>query len=84
MDGWLVDARTFVNVVCSSIGGDGTKLRQAGAGVVRAVRFDDVVLDERVRGPTVDREIAISVWGEGSAIGNRPIDYRLFEPTASR
>lgn len=35
-----------------------------------AVRLDDVVFDERVGGPAVDGEVAVSLWEEGARVSD--------------
>lgn len=56
-DGRLVDTPGAVDVVHAAIVLDGAEARRAGRRVVRAVGLDNVVLDERVGGPAVEREI---------------------------
>lgn len=64
LDGRLVVSGRLENVVGAAIGRDGTLLLCCRRGVVAAVRLDDVVLDEGVPGPTVQRDVAV----DGSSI----------------
>jgi hypothetical protein len=54
LDGRLIDALSFVDVIGSSITSEGTLEREAGAGIVRAKVLDDVVFNERTGCPTVN------------------------------
>lgn len=67
VDAGLVDAGGLQNVVCAAIRGDGTLLLSSRAGVVGAVGFDDVVLDQRVAGPTVEGDVGVDVLGVPSS-----------------
>jgi hypothetical protein len=69
-DRWSVCACAHVNIVCSAIAGDGAFLGGAGRRVVGAVRFDDVILDERVGGPAVDSKIAVTIGAVSARIGD--------------
>ena len=60
LDGRCVDALSFVDVVGSSITDDGTLEREAGAGIVRAKVFDDVVLNQRIGCPTVNPKVGVA------------------------
>jgi hypothetical protein len=57
LDGRLVDAARLVDVVGAAVVFDGAEPAGARRRVVRAVRLDDVVLDERVGGPAVQGEV---------------------------
>lgn len=53
-DGGFVHALGLVYIVCCPVRGDGALQCGTGGRVVSAKVFDDVVLDERIGGPTVD------------------------------
>ena len=61
-----------VNVIRAAIRGHCTFVGAAAAGVVVAVGLDDVVLDERVLGPAVDGEVAVSAGVEAAAVVDCP------------
>ena len=54
IDGGLVDTLGPIEVVGSSIGSCGAEQRRSCTGIVRAKGLDDIVLDERAPGPSVD------------------------------
>lgn len=56
-DGRLIRTCSLVNVVGTAVTGDLALLLSAGAGVVRAVRLDDVVFNQRVLGPAIDGHV---------------------------
>ena len=53
-------ADAVVDVVCSSVGYDGTQARETSGVVVTTIRLHDVVLRQRVGGPAVNTEVAVS------------------------
>ena len=55
----LVGTGSLVNVVGSTIGGDAALLGRSAAGIVRSKVLDDVVFNERVLSPAVEREIRV-------------------------
>lgn len=57
VDGGLVDARGLEDVVVAAVRGDGALLGCGRCRVVAAVGLDDVVLDERVASPAVERDV---------------------------
>lgn len=61
LDRRLVDALRLVDVVGAAVRLDGAAPGGARGRVVRAVRLDDVVLDQRAFCPPVDREVAVDV-----------------------
>lgn len=61
LDRRLVGTGGLEDVVGTAVGLDGAFLGRCGAGIVRAVGLDDVVFDQRVLGPAVDAEIAVSI-----------------------
>ena len=68
VDRGLVGAGRDVDVVGAAVGLEAALVLAAAAGVVRSVRLDHVVLDERVAGPAVDCQISVSAGVEGAAI----------------
>lgn len=65
----LVRASSLKDVVCAAVGLDGTLLLSSRRGVVGSVGFDNVVLDERVAGPAVERNVRVYVLGvPGAAV----------------
>lgn len=61
LNGGGVDTGADVDVVDRSVNSDLTLLLAAGRGVVGAEVLNDVVLDERVLGPSVNSEVAVAV-----------------------
>ena len=61
LDGRLVDAAGLVDVVGTAVVVDCAEPGGAGRGVVGAVRLDDVVLDEGVGGPAVERQVCANI-----------------------
>lgn len=76
-DGRRVYALGLVDVVCSSVGGDGALPRGTGGRVISAEVFDDVVLDERVGGPAVDGEVTVAVGVVGTTVLDCPRTHDL-------
>lgn len=90
----LISACRLEDIICSAVGCDGTFLCGGGRGVVGAVGFGDVVLDEGVGGPAVDREVGVSGGSVGSVVvddsvlccqtllldDDRKGDYRSLDP----
>ena len=69
-DGRLVDARGLVDVVHAAVRLDGAQKLCARRGIVGAEALDNVVFDQRIGGPAVDREIAVSTGLPGTAISD--------------
>ena len=61
LDRGRIRTRCFVDVVDTSVGRHCALERKTRRGVVRAEIFGDIVLDEWVRGPSVDGEVAVAV-----------------------
>lgn len=61
VDGRLVDTGALEDVVVAAVDVDGALAGGAGRGVVGTEVLDDVVFDERVAGPSVDREVRVAV-----------------------
>ena len=61
IDGRLVGTRSLQDVVCAAVRLDGTLLLSSRRGVVGAIGLNDVVLDERVAGPAVERNVRVYV-----------------------
>lgn len=68
IDGGLVGTGRDIDVVSRAIGLVGALVLSSLAGVVGAVGFDHVVFDERVAGPAVNGEVAITRGVEGAAV----------------
>jgi hypothetical protein len=62
-DGRLVCANALVDIVGRAVRGHGAHVLETAAGVVGAVGFEDVVLDEGVLAPAVDGEVGVSLGG---------------------
>lgn len=60
-DGGLVDSLRAVNVVDAAVRRHLAQLGGAGGWVVGSKVLNNVVLDQRVLGPTVDGEVAVAV-----------------------
>src|SRR5690606_14025547 len=70
LDGGRVVPPGLVDVVRAAVGGD-CALVGAG-GPVGAPALDDVVLDQRVPGPAVQREVGVARRVEGGVVGHGP------------
>jgi hypothetical protein len=76
-DGGLVCANALVDIVGRAVRGHGAHVLETTAGVVGAVGFEDVVLDQGVLAPAVDGEVGVAlrrvgtleVDGAGGALG---------------
>lgn len=66
LDAGRVGAHDLVDVVGSAVAGHAAQLGARGAGVVRAVGLDHVVLDERRRGPAVECEQRVAAGVEAA------------------
>lgn len=53
----LVDARSLIDIIGATVAGDLALLLGGRAGVVRAVRLDNVVFDQWIFSPAVNREV---------------------------
>ena len=60
LDGGCVGTGCLINLVSTAVTGNGAFICKASAGVVGAEVLGDIVLDQRVGGPAVDREIAVA------------------------
>jgi hypothetical protein len=76
-DGGLVSANALIDIVGRAVRGHGAHVLETTAGVVGAVGFEDVVLDQGVLAPAVDGEVGVAlrrvgtleVDGAGGALG---------------
>jgi hypothetical protein len=68
VDGWLVGASRNHDVVVGTIGIEATLVLGTAAGVVGSEVLNDIVLDEWVAGPSVDGEVSVALWLEGTTI----------------
>lgn len=73
IDGWGVGAGGLVEVVDAAVDGDFSLLLSTVGWVVCAEVLDDVVLDERVAGPAVDCEVAVTLWLVGTSVLDRSV-----------
>jgi len=70
-NGRLVVAHRLQDVVGAAVNADATLLLSSAGWVVRAIGLDDVIFDEGVGGPAVERDVRILVGSvPGSAVGN--------------
>lgn len=82
LDGRRVCAGGLVDVVGGVVAVDGSDRGQARARVVVSVVLDDVVLDERVGGPSVDGQVAVPIGREGAGESDGPV-YLFVSPRVS-
>ena len=68
LDRRSVGAGVLVDVVGGTVGVDSSDVVGAGTWVVGAVVLGDVVLNERAGGPSVDGEVGVAGWGEGTRV----------------
>jgi hypothetical protein len=68
VDGRLVDTGRHRDIVCTTIGLDAALTLRTTAGVVGAVRLDDIVFHKRVAGPAIHSKVTIALRVEGSSI----------------
>ncbi|KAF3165224.1 hypothetical protein TWF225_003570 [Orbilia oligospora] len=68
VDGGLVVTGGLVEVVSTAVGVNGSLVGTTAAGVVSTVGFHDVVFYERVTGPAIDGQVAVSGGGEVAAV----------------
>lgn len=64
----LVDPLRLIDIISSAITLDTSTLRCPAAGVIRPVALDNVVLNERILGPPIERQIRVLVGGAPGAI----------------
>jgi len=69
-DGWLVGTSGLVDVVDGTIAGYGSLLGGTTGWVVGSEVLDDVVLDQRVLGPSVDGKVAVTIWLVRTGVGD--------------
>lgn len=62
LNGRCIGTSRLVDLVGTPITGDGAFVCKAGARVVCAEVLGDIVLNQRVGGPTVDREVTVTAW----------------------
>ena len=65
-DAGLVGAGALVDVVGAAIRSHLSFVSQASGGVICSVGLDDVVFNEWAGTPSVDGEVAVAGWREGS------------------
>jgi hypothetical protein len=57
---WLVDALVQVDIVGATVTGNGALVGASGGWVVVTVGFDDVIFNEGIGHPSINREIRVS------------------------
>ena len=72
VDRRLVGTDIQVDVVSATIRGDSTLVSSTSGGVVVTERLGNVVLDEWVRGPAVDRQVTVAVGLVVGGVGDGP------------
>lgn len=72
LDRRLVDLLVLVDVVGGSVTVDGAFVRHARARIVAAIVLEDVVFNQGVSGPSIHREVGISIGIEAPGKGNVP------------
>ena len=77
VDGWLVVSRGLEDIIGRAVAGHGSLPLSGRRGVVTTVGFDDVVLNERVTGPTIDSKVAVTVWLVVTVVVDDPIRAML-------
>lgn len=73
LDTGRVGTNALVNAVRGAVAGHSTLVGQARRWVVRAVRLDNVVLDQRAGGPAVDAEIGVARGRERAGVFDRSV-----------
>jgi hypothetical protein len=77
VDGGGVGTGLGEDVVGAAVNLDGALLLSTGGGVVVTELLDDVVLDQRVAGPSVDGEVAVAVRLVLSLVRNGSVNGML-------
>jgi hypothetical protein len=77
IDRGLVVASGLENVVIGTVAGNRSPARGCRRRIVRAIRLNHIVLDERIASPSVDSEVAVSVGVVGTAVVDGPGSYRI-------
>ena len=72
LNGRSILTRSLVDLVGGAVALDGAELGSPGGGIVVAVLLNDVVFDEGVLGPAVERDIAVAVALPLTAVGDSP------------
>lgn len=70
LNGWGVDALSTVDVVCAAVGVDGSDVLGPSGGIIGTKVVADVVFDERVSGPSVQRKVRVPSGIEAAAVRN--------------
>lgn len=77
LNGGSVFTSSLVDLVGAAIALDGAELGSAGGGIVVAVLVNDVVFDEGVLGPAIERDVAVAVALPLTAVGHSPSNTLL-------
>jgi len=72
LNGWLVDAGASINVVRTAVRLYRATLLSLTGGIVRAVRFDDIVFYQGIASPAIESKITVSLWLEGARVTDGP------------
>lgn len=70
LDGRRIGSGADVDIIGCAVASNFALLLAAAGGVVRAERLNDVVLDQGILGPAVQREVAVTL----GAVGSRVLD----------
>jgi hypothetical protein len=84
LNGWLVDAGTSINVVRATVRLYRATLFSLTGRIVRAVRFDDIVFDQRVASPAIESKIAVFLWVESAGVTDCPVIWHISHFANSR
>jgi hypothetical protein len=68
----LINTSGLEDVVGGTVAGYSSLARSSRGRVVRAIGFDDIVLDEGIASPSVDSKVTISVWLVCAAVVDDP------------
>ncbi|KAK2740089.1 hypothetical protein FQN55_009038 [Onygenales sp. PD_40] len=74
----LVGTGADEDAVCTALNGDGTLFSGTARWVIVAKVLNDIVLDERVSGPAIDRKIAVAVGTVDSRVVDHPVRQSQF------
>jgi hypothetical protein len=78
VDAGLVVAGAHEDVILVAVGIECALVLSLAAGIVRAVRLDDIVLDERVAGPAIDGQVAVALGVEVTTVVDRATGCQYF------
>lgn len=68
---WLIDPLSLIDIISSAVTLDSSTPLGPAAGVIRPIGLNDIVLDQRVLSPPIERQIRVLVGGvPGSVVGD--------------